>query len=234
MTSIEAFTKPSQTSTKSECTIRWTDNNALPRKWSIERVRSCGFGLGFEGDVIAEAFEATLEIGNGAMLADLVEIGLAEIAIDHAPREHVIGGHDNLVSNGQGGTQRAATGLEAMELVPQIAAFGPRRGNGGTDQDCAQMHVALAGTPALLLARALIAAGANAGPGSKVVDAEEDAHVRADFGDDDRADQPIDPGDGRQQGHFGAIGQQSFADPRVEGSNIRFDRLDAAELHREQ
>src|SRR3954447_12453645 len=29
MTSIEAFTKPSQTSTKSECTIRWTDNNAL-------------------------------------------------------------------------------------------------------------------------------------------------------------------------------------------------------------
>src|SRR3954453_15190307 len=177
---------------------RMTQTHDLPRKWSVERVRLCGFGPGFEGDVIAEAFEAALEIGNSATLADLVEIGLSEIAIDHAPGDHVIGGHDNLVSNGQGGPQRAATGLEAVELVPQIAAFGPRRGNGGTDQDRAQMHVALAGTPDLLLARALVAAGTNAGPGSKVMDAEEDAHVRADFGDDDRADQPIDPGNGHQ------------------------------------
>src|SRR3954464_15303922 len=61
--------------------FRWPVTRNLPRKWSIERVRSCGFGLGFEGDVIAEAFEAALEIGNSAMLADLVEIGLAEIAI---------------------------------------------------------------------------------------------------------------------------------------------------------
>src|SRR5918997_5669102 len=156
----------------------------LPRKWSVERVRSCGFGPGFEGDVIAEAFEAALEIGNSATFTDLVEIGLSEIVIDQAPGEHVIGGHDNLVSNGQGGTQRAAPGLEAVELVPQIAAFGSRRGNGGADQDRAQMHVALTGPPTLLFACALVAAGANAGPGGKVVDAEEDAHVGADFGDD--------------------------------------------------
>src|SRR3954447_25848159 len=140
---------------------------------------SCGFGPGFEGDVIAEAFKAALEIGNSAAFTDLVEIGVSEIAIDHAPGEHVISGHDNLMSNGQGGTQSAAPGLEAVELVPQIAAFGSRRGNGGADQDRAQMHVALTGTPALLLARALVAAGANAGPGGKVVDTEEDAHVRA-------------------------------------------------------
>ena len=44
----------------------------------------------------------------------------------------MIGGHDNLVSNGQGGTQSTAPGLEAVELVPQIAAFGARRGNSGT------------------------------------------------------------------------------------------------------
>src|SRR4051794_40609015 len=197
-------------------------------------LRSCGFGPGFEDDAIAEAFEAALEISNSATLADLVEIGVSEIAIDHAPGEHVIGGHDNLVSNGQGGTQRATPGLEAVKLVPQIAAFGARRGNSGTDQDRAQMHVALAGPPALLLARALVAAGANAGPGGEVVDAAEDAHVGADFGDDDRADQPIDPGNSHQQGHLGAIGQQAFGDPRVEGGNICFDRLDAAELHREQ
>src|SRR4051812_7799382 len=62
----------------------------LPRKWSVERVRSCGFGLGFEGDLIAEAFEAAFKIGNNATLADLVEIGVSEIAIDYAPGEHVI------------------------------------------------------------------------------------------------------------------------------------------------
>ena len=90
------------------------------------------------------------------------------------------------------------------------------------------MDVALAGTPALLSARALVAAGADPGPGGKVVDAKKDAHVGADFGDDDRGDQPNDAGNGHQKGHYGAIGQQSFADPRVEGGNIRFDRLDAA------
>src|SRR3954449_6953099 len=165
----------SPASTTSDNLIHRPFAGGLPRKWSIERVRLRGFGPGFEGDLIAEAFEATLEIGNGAAFTDLVEIGLAEIAIDHASGEHVIGGHDNLVSNGQSGTQRAATGLEAVELVPQIAALGSRRGNGGADQDRAQMHVALAGTPALLLTRALVAAGANAGPGGKVVDTEEDA-----------------------------------------------------------
>src|SRR3954466_8776009 len=165
----------------------------LPRKWSAERVWSCGFGPGFEGDVIAEAFEAALEIGNSAAFTDLVEIGVSEIAIDHAPGAHVTSGHDNLVSDGQGGTQSAAPGLEAVELVPQIAAFGSRRGNGGVDQDRAQMHVALTGTPALLLARGLGAAGPNAGPGGKVVDTDADAHVRADFGDDDPRNQPIGP-----------------------------------------
>ena len=77
-------------------------------------------GPGFEGDLIAEAFEAALEIGNGATFTDLVEIGVSEIAIGHALGEHVIGGHDDLVSNGQGGPQRAAPGLEAVELVPQM------------------------------------------------------------------------------------------------------------------
>src|SRR3954454_7780723 len=112
---------PSPVSTTSGNLIHRPFAGVLPRKWSAERVWSCGFGPGFEGDVIAEAFEAALEIGNSAAFTDLVEIGFSEIAIDHAPGEHVISGHDNLMSNGQGGTQSAAPGLEAVELVPQIA-----------------------------------------------------------------------------------------------------------------
>src|ERR1044072_8189234 len=119
---------------------------------------------------MAESSEAALEIGNGAALADLVEIGFSEIAIDHAPGEHVIGCYDNLMGNGQGGPQRATPGLEAVELVPQIAAFGARRGDGGADQDRAEMHVALASPPAFLLAGALVAGGANAGPAGELGD----------------------------------------------------------------
>src|SRR5215211_284173 len=87
---------PSPVSTTSGNLLHRPFAGGLPRKWSVERVRSCGFGAGLEGDVIAEAFEAALEIGNGAALADLVEIGFSEITIDQAPGEHVIGGHDNL------------------------------------------------------------------------------------------------------------------------------------------
>ena len=42
------------------------------------------------GDVIAEAFEAALKVGDGSGLADLVEIGFAEVAIGQVFGEHVI------------------------------------------------------------------------------------------------------------------------------------------------
>src|SRR4051812_46663819 len=106
----------SPASTISDSLIHRLFAGGLPRKWSVQRVRSCGFGPGFEGDLIAEAFEAALEIGNSAAPTDLVETGVSEIAIGAAPGEHVIGGHDNLVRNGQGGTQRAAPGHEAVKL----------------------------------------------------------------------------------------------------------------------
>ena len=41
---------------------------------------SRGLGIGFEDDAIAEAFEAAFEVGDGSGLADLVEIGFAEIS----------------------------------------------------------------------------------------------------------------------------------------------------------
>jgi transposase len=44
-------------------------------------VGSCRFGLWFDGDAIAKAFEASLEVGDGAGLADLVEVGFAEVAV---------------------------------------------------------------------------------------------------------------------------------------------------------
>jgi hypothetical protein len=65
-------------------------------------VGSCGLGLGFEGDAIAEAFKAAFEVGDGSSVADLVEIGFAEIAIGQVLREHVIGADEDFVGDGPG------------------------------------------------------------------------------------------------------------------------------------
>jgi hypothetical protein len=105
---------------------------------------------GFEGDAIAEAFEAAFEVGGGSGLADLVEIRFAELAIGQAFGEHVIGGDEDFVSDGERRAQGAAAGLEAVEFVLEIAALGSRRGNCGADQDGAEVDVALPGPTALL------------------------------------------------------------------------------------
>ncbi len=62
--------------------------------------------------MIAEAFEAALEVGDGSGLADLIEIGFAEVAIGQVVGEHVIGGDKDLVGDGEGCAQAAAAGLE--------------------------------------------------------------------------------------------------------------------------
>ena len=77
---------------------------AMPRisamKIASQALASRGVSRGLEGDVIAEAFEEALEVGDGSGLADLVEIGFAEIAIGQVFGEHVIGGDEDLVSGG--------------------------------------------------------------------------------------------------------------------------------------
>src|SRR5574337_2115794 len=135
------------------------------------KVGSCGFGLWFEGDVIAEAFEAPFEVGDGSGLADLVEIGFSEVVVRQPFVQHVIGADENFVGDGEGGAQGAATSLEAVEFVLEVAALGPGGGDRGADQDGAQVDIALPGPAALLPAGALVAARADAGPGAQVIDA---------------------------------------------------------------
>ena len=69
--------------------------------------------------------------------------------------------------------QGAAAGLEAVELVLEIAALGSRRGYCGIDQDGEEVDVALPGPAALLPARTLMTAGTDAGPGRQVIDSLE-------------------------------------------------------------
>src|SRR5208337_3608399 len=156
---------------------------ATAMKIAAQASASRGLGLWFEGDVVAEAFEAAFEVGDGSGLADLVEIGFAEIAIGQVLGEHVIGRDEDLVGDGEGCAQAAAAGLEPVELVLEVAALGSRGGDRGADQDRAQVDVALSGPAALLPAGALMVAGTDARPGGQMIDAQEYAHVDADLGD---------------------------------------------------
>ena len=57
---------------------------------------SCGLGLWFEGDVVAEALDTSFEVGDGSGLGDLVEVGFSEFAVRQALGKHVIGSHEDL------------------------------------------------------------------------------------------------------------------------------------------
>ena len=184
--------------------------------------------------MIAEAFEAAFEVSDGSGPSDLIEIGFAEVSIGQVLGEHVIGGDEDFVGDGERGAQCAATGLEAVELVLEIAALGSGRGDGGADQDGAQMDIALPGPAALVLAGALVIAGADAGPGGQMVDAEEHAHVDADLGDQDGGDHPVDPWDLHEQGMGDTIGFELDGDAFVKGRNILLGGFEAAQLRGQQ
>src|SRR5271166_7087237 len=175
-------------------------------KIAAQASASGGLYLWFEGDVVAEAFEAAFEVGDGSGLTDLVEIGFAEIAIGQVLGEHVIGRDEDLVGDGEGCAQSAAAGLEAVELVLEVAALGSRGGERGADQDGAQVDIALPRPTALLPAGALMVAGTDAGPGGQVTDAQEYAHVDADLGDQHGRNQPVDARNLHQERVLVAIG----------------------------
>src|SRR5262245_57677225 len=58
-------------------------------------------------------------------------------------------------------------------------------GEGGLDRGGAEPAVAMASPAGAMLARALMVAGAEAGPAGGVLGGGEDAHVRPEFGDED-------------------------------------------------
>ena len=85
-------------------------------KIASRALASRGASRGLEGVVIAEAFEAALEVGDGSGLADLVEIGFAEVAIGQVLGEPMIGGDEDFVSDGERRAQGAARALRRWNL----------------------------------------------------------------------------------------------------------------------
>jgi hypothetical protein len=95
-------------------------------------------GFGFEGDLVTEAFDAALEVGDGAGLADLVEVGLAQVLVGNPLRQHVVGGDKNFVGNGKRRAHgasapwmpstRSSAARVGVRWVPGLADKSSRRG----------------------------------------------------------------------------------------------------------
>jgi hypothetical protein len=83
-----------------------------------EDMGSCGFGLWFEREAVAEASAAAFEIGEGSVLADLVEIGVSELAVRQAFGEHMVGADEDLVGDGE----RCAAELSALSTIARAEA----------------------------------------------------------------------------------------------------------------
>ncbi len=102
-------------------------------------------GHGFlNRNVVAKTLEPADKVGADALFVDVVEIGGAEVAVVLARLEHVVGGDQDAVRDGHGGSLVAAPSLEPMELVAQVGALGQARGVGSLDENIAQMNVASA------------------------------------------------------------------------------------------
>jgi hypothetical protein len=78
-----------------------------------------GSGGGLEGDLVAEALESLDEAALDGVAVALVEVGGAEVLVDGAVREQVVGDDEDGVANRDGGLLLAPAGGQAAYKAPR-------------------------------------------------------------------------------------------------------------------
>src|SRR3954447_9459293 len=187
-----------------------------------------------EHDVIAQIAQALDQPGGGALARDLIKVALAEVTEGLAGGEHVEGSDEQLVSNGHESPHGPAAATQAVILVTIVAAFGPHRSRGSGEQHRLQEHVAPAHGRSLRLAGALVIAGCDTSPGRQAASRGEHAHVGADLSQDGGRGRPVHARDLHQEPMLGAKRLELRFDVGVERCDVVVDRLQGAQLHREQ
>jgi len=91
-------------------------------------------GLGAEHDGIAERVKVADQAFGGVMPVDAVEVVGAEVGEGDGALQHVEGGDQDLVRNGDGRPLRAHARPQPMDLVAQVCAFGSRAAHRGSDR----------------------------------------------------------------------------------------------------
>src|SRR5438105_15445330 len=76
----------------------------------------------------------------------LIQIGVTQVIVGDLVREHVIGSHQDLVSDAYGSALVASSSFETIELLPQIRSLSRCRRVGRLHQRRLQVDVARGGT----------------------------------------------------------------------------------------
>src|SRR5208337_1972739 len=76
--------------------------------------------------------------------------------------------------------------------------------------------------------------GTDARPGRQMIDAKKYAHIDADLGDQHGRNQPVDARNLHQECVLRAIGLEPLANAPVERCDVRLDRFEPAQLHRQE
>src|SRR5690349_4228437 len=97
----------------------------------------------FNGDLVAEGFEALDEaVLEGVLVAAVEEVG-AEVVVGAAILEEMVGDDQDRVGDGDGGLVGATASGEAMVLGAEVGVAGATGGLGSLDQGGPQRTVAL-------------------------------------------------------------------------------------------
>jgi len=124
----------------------------------------------------------------------------AEVLVEGAIFEHVVGGSKDRSGNGADSFLWAALGADPQKLSSKMAFLFARFCPGALDQRRLRPRCALLHTVRLPLARAFVVSGAEPGPGDQLAFGLESAHVDADRGDHHFRGERTDAEDGGQ--HF--------------------------------
>src|SRR6266540_6023891 len=174
-------------------------------------VWGCGSGGWFTAAVVVN--EDDLLAGQGFQLGDeLLGVGfgvdaagvevVAEVGVGLPGRQHVPDDLDEGVGDGERGLlARPGVGSAAEAAVQPVVAGadpgpGAGGGQGGLDEDRAEVGVALAAATRAAFAGRFVVAGGQPGPGGQVLGGGEPGHVHADLGDDYARDPFADTRDG--------------------------------------
>src|SRR5438876_6160177 len=181
------------------------------------RLGSCGV-LG-EGDGVAESGEPFGVVAGETVGVQPLEVVAPEFTIRLAVPQDVVGDDEDAVGDSDDGLLIAAPLDEAAVLGREVGVAFAYGAAGTLDQGLAQGAVGVPSTATQPLARALMVARAEAGPGGRMARRREPRHVAAEFGRDHLGRAAGDAGDGVELG-------ERLGVRRGEGLNLAIARGD--------
>ena len=137
-----------------------------------------GRGSLSEGDIEAELMEFLGEASGKAVFVGSLEIVCSEVLVREASVEHDVNGGEHGCGHRDDGLLGAAAGSEPEEQRLRIAGLDPHGRPGGLDEQGLEPGGTVTKAGRAALARALVVAGAQAGPGDQMGRGREAAHVK--------------------------------------------------------